>query len=147
MFPTELDDYPEKPETFDQNSNLQLRPTSSTTLRALAFATPTTMAPPQTTKSQRFWRCMNNCPTTSEYNPICGTDVLSYHNRQKLDCTNLCGRRTNANWNSNFFIYILKLILFIDNSYILHSDSTVQAWPLWTHYPYIMSTGKNELYM
>lgn len=100
MFPSEYDDFRQNVDRIDS----QILTISSTTT-----------VPTLTTRSSRFWRCMASCPTTSEYNPVCGTDNLSYHNRQKLDCTNICGRKLDQNWNgiyiiSDFLAYILFFI-------------------------------------
>lgn len=49
-----------------------------------------------------FLKCMReDCLTTSEYNPVCGTDRTIYQNDRKLDCANFCGKRTNSNWQGN----------------------------------------------
>ncbi|KAF6216657.1 hypothetical protein GE061_001003 [Apolygus lucorum] len=32
-----------------------------------------------------------DCQTTSEYNPVCGTNGVTYQNRQKLECAASCG--------------------------------------------------------
>lgn len=40
---------------------------------------------------RRFVNCMQNCRTTNQYNPICGTDNMTYHNDQKLLCAQNCG--------------------------------------------------------
>lgn len=74
---------------------------------SVATATPTTVAggvttttarPAPTTGSPAYIQCLANCPTTSEYNPVCGTDRVSYNNRQRLDCANFCGPRVNQQW-------------------------------------------------
>ncbi|XP_015604241.1 uncharacterized protein LOC107272044 isoform X1 [Cephus cinctus] len=36
--------------------------------------------------------CQDNCPTTPEYNPICGTDGVVYSNPGKLSCARRCGK-------------------------------------------------------
>ncbi|XP_046385102.1 translation initiation factor IF-2-like [Ischnura elegans] len=33
-----------------------------------------------------------SCPSTPEYNPVCGTDGVSYGNPGKLNCARVCGR-------------------------------------------------------
>uniref|UniRef100_A0A1B0CK96 Kazal-like domain-containing protein n=2 Tax=Lutzomyia longipalpis TaxID=7200 RepID=A0A1B0CK96_LUTLO len=43
--------------------------------------------------SETFLRCVDNCPTTSEYNPVCGSDMQSYHNMAKFGCAVSCGAR------------------------------------------------------
>lgn len=41
--------------------------------------------------SRSFLSCMANCQTTNQYNPVCGTDNMTYHNDQKLLCAQNCG--------------------------------------------------------
>jgi Kazal-type serine protease inhibitor domain len=36
--------------------------------------------------------CMGGCVTTSEYNPVCGSDNVSYDNEAKLNCAVHCGK-------------------------------------------------------
>ncbi|GBP22528.1 hypothetical protein EVAR_84765_1 [Eumeta japonica] len=38
-----------------------------------------------------FQRCMRNCPVTSEYNPVCGSDNARYENPSWLSCAQACG--------------------------------------------------------
>lgn len=35
--------------------------------------------------------CVFFCPTTPEYNPVCGTDDVTYTNMSKLRCAQRCG--------------------------------------------------------
>lgn len=42
--------------------------------------------------SQQFYRCMDSCFTTPEYNPVCGTDGETYSNRQRMRCAKRCGK-------------------------------------------------------
>ncbi|CAH0406961.1 unnamed protein product [Chilo suppressalis] len=42
-----------------------------------------------TTASQK--ECVQNCPTSSEYNPVCGTDGVAYFNPGRLVCAQNCG--------------------------------------------------------
>lgn len=61
--------------------------------------TTTTPAPiSSTTPTQAFFACMNRCPTTSQYNPVCGSDNTLYNNDQKLNCANICGRQQDRSW-------------------------------------------------
>lgn len=70
-------------------------PSSTTVNIPLQSTTPA----PVTTRSPAFRQCLSNmCPTTNEYNPVCGTDNVNYDNQQKLNCANFCGPRVNPNW-------------------------------------------------
>ncbi|CAG4929443.1 unnamed protein product [Colias eurytheme] len=44
-----------------------------------------------TNNGNNLQACMNECPTTSEYNPVCGTDNVTYNNIGKLYCAQRCG--------------------------------------------------------
>ncbi|XP_053604566.1 uncharacterized protein LOC128671817 isoform X2 [Plodia interpunctella] len=35
--------------------------------------------------------CLRNCPVTPEYNPVCGTDNVTYTNPGRLGCAQACG--------------------------------------------------------
>lgn len=52
-----------------------------------------TMAPfvPAAPPNQQFLQCFGTCPTTPEYNPICGSDMQLYQNEQKFNCARFCG--------------------------------------------------------
>ncbi|XP_017057923.1 uncharacterized protein LOC108099109 [Drosophila ficusphila] len=50
--------------------------------------TPFVPAPPPT---QEFLNCFGSCPTTSQYNPICGSNMQLYMNEQKFNCARFCG--------------------------------------------------------
>ncbi|XP_033342980.2 uncharacterized protein LOC117230036 [Megalopta genalis] len=49
----------------------------------------TTDAPVSTTMDSA---CISRCPTTFEYNPVCGTDNVLYPNPGRLNCASLCGK-------------------------------------------------------
>jgi len=51
----------------------------------------TTTTPRPTTQSPRFYACLQSCPATSEYNPICGSDSVNYYNENKFNCAINCG--------------------------------------------------------
>uniref|UniRef100_A0A182PF11 Kazal-like domain-containing protein n=1 Tax=Anopheles epiroticus TaxID=199890 RepID=A0A182PF11_9DIPT len=44
-------------------------------------------------RPRAFYSCMSNCLTLSQYNPVCGTDHITYHNQYKLECANRCGAK------------------------------------------------------
>ncbi|KAH8365488.1 hypothetical protein KR093_001274 [Drosophila rubida] len=77
-------------------------PTAATTVRStgdyvLVNNMPVvgTMAPFVTAASApspQYLDCFGRCPTTSEYNPICGSDRQLYLNEQKFNCARSCGR-------------------------------------------------------
>ncbi|CAH2004590.1 unnamed protein product [Acanthoscelides obtectus] len=48
------------------------------------------------TSSPEFIRCLAECPSTSEYNPICASDMVSYNNPGKLRCAQRCGANIQA---------------------------------------------------
>ncbi|XP_052847921.1 uncharacterized protein LOC128259535 [Drosophila gunungcola] len=50
--------------------------------------TPFVPVPPPT---QEFLNCFGSCPTTSQYNPICGSNMQLYLNEQKFNCARFCG--------------------------------------------------------
>ncbi|XP_037034572.1 uncharacterized protein LOC119073291 [Bradysia coprophila] len=61
----------------------------------LQSTTPATV----TTRSPAYRQCLANmCPTTNEYNPVCGSDNVNYDNQQKLNCANFCGPRVDPSW-------------------------------------------------
>ncbi|XP_065360867.1 probable basic-leucine zipper transcription factor G [Calliphora vicina] len=58
----------------------------------------TTAAPAGTvtTASPQFLSCLQSCPSTMEYNPVCGTDMENYHNNGRLGCAQRCGKNVAA---------------------------------------------------
>lgn len=61
------------------------RTTSNTPLSTLS-PIPSTLTP-----SPEYQKCILNCPTTGEYNPVCGTNSQTYSNVGKLNCAGKCG--------------------------------------------------------
>ncbi|GAB0098396.1 hypothetical protein DMENIID0001_141200 [Sergentomyia squamirostris] len=54
-------------------------------------STGSAVTPAPTEPSESFFVCMDNCRTTNQYNPVCGSDNQNYHNMDKLDCAVSCG--------------------------------------------------------
>lgn len=76
-----------------------------------AGTTTTTVAPPgapapTANTSPQFLRCIANCQTTNQYNPVCGTDRQLYNNQARLDCANQCGA------GGKNFLFIMKITSF-----------------------------------
>lgn len=60
----------------------------------------TTRAPPTTTVAipgmgTTRSPCEQACLVTSEYNPVCGSNGLTYSNERRLNCAVNCGKRKN----------------------------------------------------
>ncbi|XP_049872662.1 uncharacterized protein LOC126371421 [Pectinophora gossypiella] len=54
--------------------------------------TPVTNRPNRpTTQSSSVDACIRACPVTSEYNPVCGTNLVQYPNPGRLLCAQSCG--------------------------------------------------------
>lgn len=47
--------------------------------------------PRRTTPTPEYLRCLQNCPTTSEVNPVCASNREQYGNEQKFNCARNCG--------------------------------------------------------
>ncbi|XP_045769165.1 glutenin, high molecular weight subunit PW212-like isoform X2 [Maniola jurtina] len=56
-------------------------------------STPTPNA--ATTQSATAQACMTGCPVTSEYNPVCGSNGVTYDNPGRLTCAQACGVNVN----------------------------------------------------
>lgn len=42
--------------------------------------------------SNELVQCIRRCPSTSQFNPVCGNDNISYTNEARLKCAQKCGR-------------------------------------------------------
>ncbi|XP_014362121.2 uncharacterized protein LOC106713773 [Papilio machaon] len=80
--------------------------TMSHRLRRQAVTSSTSAAPPavavqeQTQPSgngQNFTmeQCLLSCPVTPEYNPVCGSNGVTYSNPGRLLCAQACGENVN----------------------------------------------------
>ncbi|KAL2724120.1 solute carrier organic anion transporter family member 5A1-like [Vespula squamosa] len=56
-------------------------------------ATPVSVTP----TSEVYENCITSCLVTPEYNPVCGTDNISYDNPGKLNCAIGCGKKITLN--------------------------------------------------
>ncbi|XP_045768098.1 putative mediator of RNA polymerase II transcription subunit 26 isoform X4 [Maniola jurtina] len=41
--------------------------------------------------SSAMKQCVQDCPSTSEYNPVCGSNNITYFNEGKMECARFCG--------------------------------------------------------
>ncbi|XP_018318486.1 uncharacterized protein LOC112904279 [Agrilus planipennis] len=46
----------------------------------------------QQQQSSAFADCTRNCQTTSQYDPVCGSDRETYSNPERLACARKCGK-------------------------------------------------------
>lgn len=60
---------------------------------SVSTTTPTTTSNPSSRQKEEaaIRLCMRSCPVTPEYNPICGSDRLTYTNPGHLLCAQTCG--------------------------------------------------------
>lgn len=47
--------------------------------------------PPRQPTTLAFRNCLGGCQSTSQYNPVCGSDRQLYNNLGRLACANQCG--------------------------------------------------------
>lgn len=69
------------------NQNAGNRRTSTSTARTSTNDDSESSLPPN------YSTCMDNCRVITSYNPVCGTDNVTYNNRQRLNCAINCGLR------------------------------------------------------
>lgn len=86
---------------FNQQQQQQQQPFNPQRPTQQTPSTPATTPGAFPAQSPAFLACTRNCQTTSEYNPVCGTDQVGYPNVRRLDCANQCGRQLDPNWQSN----------------------------------------------
>ncbi|XP_050446340.1 uncharacterized protein LOC126848964 [Cataglyphis hispanica] len=46
----------------------------------------------------QFNTCVDTCPVTNEYNPVCGTDNVDYSNPGGLGCAQRCGKEVTLRY-------------------------------------------------
>ncbi|PSN33319.1 hypothetical protein C0J52_24696 [Blattella germanica] len=89
------EDYPDDVFIFD-------RPTSQRPTRPPTTLSTTT---PTTTTSRPVANC--DCPSTPEFNPVCGTDSQTYNNPSKLKCAVFCGTGKLNNHVNYFLLHLV----------------------------------------
>ncbi|XP_028174997.1 uncharacterized protein LOC114363471 isoform X1 [Ostrinia furnacalis] len=80
-----------------QDDQVPMRTTTKNAIWGKTVSVPTTtissdvivFLDDEETPSQK--ECVQNCPTTSEYNPVCGSDSVTYFNPGRLLCARNCG--------------------------------------------------------
>lgn len=76
----------------------------------------TTVAPLSSSsivETKAYVICKMICPSVMHYNPVCGSDQVTYYNIFRLDCANECGQDLDSNWNGKHKIHSMKDL--IDN--------------------------------
>ncbi|XP_023304608.2 uncharacterized protein LOC111686485 [Lucilia cuprina] len=74
---------------FPSNPNNNFNNNGNSVTTPAPAGTPTTASP-------QFLACMQSCPSTMEYNPVCGSDMENYHNNGRLGCAQRCGKNVAA---------------------------------------------------
>ncbi|CAG9769250.1 unnamed protein product [Ceutorhynchus assimilis] len=56
----------------------------------------TTNQDPASITTLAFRACFDACQTVQHYNPVCGSDGITYNNQFRLQCAQRCGRRIQS---------------------------------------------------
>lgn len=74
------------------NPNQQLGPQVFPTQRPRPSSSTTdSSGTTTTTASPAYTACLAGCNATPQYNPVCGSDRVTYNNMGRLRCANQCG--------------------------------------------------------
>lgn len=74
-------------DNYDDFQNAQNTWSSTTTARTAVSNFQFNVPDAKTTLS-----CERSCQATSEYNPVCGSDGMTYHNKARFFCARRCGK-------------------------------------------------------
>lgn len=58
-----------------------------------------------TIESSEYRNCLSNCQSTGEYNPVCGSNGVTYDNFGKLLCATRCG---TSKYNYHSILILLQ---------------------------------------
>lgn len=74
-------------------TSIPISPTSANLVLVNNVRIPGGLTPfvPAPAPTKEFLNCFGNCPTTSQYNPICGSNMQLYMNEEKFNCARFCG--------------------------------------------------------
>ncbi|PZC86770.1 hypothetical protein B5X24_HaOG201629 [Helicoverpa armigera] len=101
-------------------------PCSPTTAITTTTTTTTTTTEASVTYSPAVLKCIRGCPVTAEYNPVCGTDTLTYANHGNLECAKWCGvDYTRCQWKQRCPNYHCKeyFAVYFANYYSTINDN------------------------
>ncbi|XP_055842462.1 uncharacterized protein LOC129909401 [Episyrphus balteatus] len=92
----EYDPIPAQAISDNNAAIVETQPITSTTVAAQGnqdATSPTPVPPPVPVANpfQDYFDCISKCPTTAQYDPICGSDSVNYHNLGRLNCAAGCG--------------------------------------------------------
>ncbi|KAI5636274.1 hypothetical protein NE865_11038 [Phthorimaea operculella] len=74
--------------------------------------------------------CIRSCPVTSEYNPVCGSNNVTYSNPGRLECAKFCGVDVNLARNSALkYVIHSALLVLLSSVNILAAQSCHDTSP------------------